>query len=79
MDAAVLAACGSSDVPTACDFLLGYEAPDDNAPAPSAKKKRKKKKPWRYRWPDPVRDDVLARVLELNAERVAEERRAGDA
>jgi isoaspartyl peptidase/L-asparaginase-like protein (Ntn-hydrolase superfamily) len=28
---------------------------------------------WRYRWPDVVRDDVLARLLALNAERFAEE------
>jgi len=31
------------------------------------------KQPWRYRWPDAVRDDVLARLLALNAERYAEE------
>ena len=30
-----------------------------------------------YRWPDPVRDEVLARLLALNAERAAEEARAG--
>ena len=35
--------------------------------------KGKKKLPWRYRWPDDVRDDVLARLLALNAERYAEE------
>jgi hypothetical protein len=35
--------------------------------------KGKKKFPWRYRWPDGVRDDVLARLLALNAERYAEE------
>jgi hypothetical protein len=29
--------------------------------------------PWRYRWPDAVRDDVLARLLALNAERYADE------
>lgn len=29
--------------------------------------------PWRYRWPDAVRDDVLARLLALNAQRYAEE------
>jgi len=28
---------------------------------------------WRYRWPDSVRDDVLARLLALNAERYEEE------
>ncbi|MCY2990755.1 MAG: hypothetical protein NTY19_23180 [Planctomycetota bacterium] len=32
-----------------------------------------------YRWPDDVRDDVLARLLKLNAERAAEERRTGEA
>ncbi len=35
--------------------------------------KGRKKLPWRYRWPDDVRDDVLARLLALNAERYAEE------
>jgi hypothetical protein len=35
--------------------------------------KGKKKFPWRYRWPEAVRDDVLARLLALNAERYAEE------
>jgi len=33
----------------------------------------KKKLPWHYRWPDDVREDVLARLLALNAERYAEE------
>lgn len=33
----------------------------------------RRKLPWRYRWPDVVRDDVLARLLALNAERYAEE------
>lgn len=28
---------------------------------------------WRYRWPDTVRDEVLARLLALNAERYAQE------
>jgi hypothetical protein len=35
--------------------------------------KAKKRLPWRYRWPDAVRDDVLARLLALNAERYQEE------
>jgi hypothetical protein len=35
--------------------------------------KAKKRLPWRYRWPDSVRDDVLARLLALNAERYEEE------
>jgi hypothetical protein len=35
--------------------------------------KAKKRLPWRYRWPESVRDDVLARLLALNAERYEEE------
>jgi len=37
----------------------------------------RRKLPWRYRWPDAVRDDVLARLLALNAERYAEEMAQG--
>lgn len=37
----------------------------------------RRKLPWRYRWPDAVRDDVLARLLALNAERYAEEMTQG--
>ena len=33
----------------------------------------RRKLPWRYLWPDAVRDDVLARLLALNAERYEEE------
>jgi hypothetical protein len=33
----------------------------------------RRKLPWRFRWPDAVRDDVLARLLALNAERYEEE------
>ena len=33
----------------------------------------RRKLPWRYRLPDAVRDDVLARLLALNAERYQEE------
>ena len=48
-----------TDIPTDCDFLLDYqEEGDDNEPAPT--KGLQKKKPWRYRWPDAVRDEVLA-------------------
>jgi len=32
---------------------------------------------WRHRWPDAVRDEVLARLLALNAERYAEEQAMG--
>jgi hypothetical protein len=39
--------------------------------------KPSKKLPWRHRWPDSVRDDMLARLLALNAERFAEEQAMG--
>ena len=71
MDRAVLDAYGWRDVPTDCEFLLDHEAGDGESP--------RKKKPWRYRWPDAVRDEVLARLLALNADRAAAERRAGAA
>lgn len=70
MDRAVLDAYGWSDIPTACQFLLDYELDEEEESS-------RRKKPWRYRWPDDVRDEVLARLLELNAERAAEEARSG--
>lgn len=74
MDRAVLDAYGWTDVPTECEFLLDYEEDDEDE---DSGKKRRKKKPWRYRWPDDVRDDVLARLLALNQERYEEEKRKG--
>jgi hypothetical protein len=41
------------------------------------KQSGKGKLPWRYRWPDEVRDDVLARLLALNAHRAELERLTG--
>ena len=69
MDRAILDAYGWTDISTDCDFLLDYEIDEATW--------GRKKKPYRYRWPDPVRDEVLARLLALNAERAAEEARAG--
>jgi hypothetical protein len=65
MDRAVLDAYGWSDIKTECDFLLDYEVDEEES--------SNKKKPWRYRWPDEARDEVLARLLELNAKRAKEE------
>lgn len=76
MDRTVLDAYGWRDIPTDCEFLLDYEE-DEDEPEPT--RKRQKKKPWRYRWPDEVRDEVLARLLALNATRHAEELAAGTA
>lgn len=72
MDKAVLDAYGWDDIPTDCQFILDYDDEDDDETGG-----RRRKKPWRYRWPDLVRDEVLARLLKLNAERAEEERLAG--
>jgi hypothetical protein len=71
MDRAVLDAYGWDDVPTDCEFLLEHDEIEEEG--------RSKKESYRYRWPDDVRDTVLARLIELNAERAAAERLAGGA
>lgn len=71
MDRAVLDAYGWTDLPTNCEFILEYEEEEDEDSGA-----KKKKKPLRYRWPDHVRDEVLARLLALNSERAEEERLA---
>jgi hypothetical protein len=73
MDRAVLDAYGWTDISTHCEFILDYEDEEEE----EGGGKRKKKKPWRYRWPDEVRDEVLARLLELNKQRYEEEVRLG--
>ena len=56
-----------------CEFLLDYEDEETESGAEESTG-RKKKKPWRFRWPDEVRDEVLARLLKLNADRAEEEK-----
>jgi hypothetical protein len=73
MDRAVLDAYGWTDIEPRCEFLLDYEEATDEEESG----KRRKKKPWRYRWHDEARDEVLARLIALNGERVTEERRVG--
>jgi hypothetical protein len=69
MDRAVLNAYGWTDIPTRCGFFLDYAIDEETW--------GNKKKPWRYRWPDEVHDEVLARLLELNRQRAEEESRSG--
>jgi hypothetical protein len=71
MDRAVLTAYGWSDIPTECEFLLDYEIDEEEW--------GNKRRPYRYRWPDKVRDEVLARLIALNGERAAAEQRSGAA
>jgi hypothetical protein len=75
LDRAVLDAYGWTDVRPTCEFLLDYE--DDDAASDGAASRRRK--PYRYRWPDEIRDEVLGRLLELNAERAKQEQLAGAA
>jgi hypothetical protein len=75
MDRAVLDAYGWKDLKPTCEFLLDYEEDDEDEEVNG----RRRKKPWRYRWPDDVRDEVLARLLELNRQRAEEERLSGAA
>jgi hypothetical protein len=79
MDAAVITAYGWADLipQLRCEFLLDYEDEEDPESTETSTKRRRKK-PWRYRWPDDLRDEVLARLLKLNAERAEQERLAGE-
>jgi hypothetical protein len=69
MDRAVLDAYGWHDIKTDCDFFADYTEEDEDG--------NEVEKSIRYRWPDEVRDEVLARLLALNAERHAEEVKLG--
>lgn len=73
MDRAVLDAYGWTDIQPRCEFILDYEEEADDEGS------SRRKKPWRYRWPDETRDEVLARLLALNAERARQEQLAGAA
>src|SRR4029077_481894 len=75
MERAVLNAYGWTDVSTVCEFILDYE--DEQEELEETGRSHKRKKPYRYRWPDDIRDEVLARLLKLNAERAEEERLTG--
>jgi hypothetical protein len=72
MDRAVLDAYGWTNLQPVHDFILDYEEPEDEQQAG----RRKRKEPWRYRWTDEFRDEVLAHLLELNRQRAEEEQNA---
>jgi hypothetical protein len=75
MDRAVLDAYDWTDLRPTCEFLLDYEDDEDDEEAGG----RQRKKPWRYRWPDDFREEVLARLLELSRQRAEQEALAGAA
>ena len=74
MDRAVLDAYGWTDIQPTCELILDYEDEEDEE---AAGRPSRRKKPWRYRWPDDIRDEVLGRLLELNAQRAREQETIG--
>jgi hypothetical protein len=68
MDRAVLEAYGWPDLQSRCEFIPEFE--DDEDEDENGRIRRRK---YRYRWPDDVRDEVLARLLELNRLQALEE------
>ena len=69
MDREVLDTYGWSDISPDCDFIPKH-TPDEGQPTTGTQA-------MRYRWPEPVRNEVLGRLLELNAARATKQRRRG--
>src|SRR5690606_34028853 len=57
LDNETLSAYGWDDLELTYEFIPEYEV------------EQGKNIPWKYRWPDELRDEVLARLLALNKER----------
>jgi hypothetical protein len=68
MDRAVLDAYGWRDIQPVCGFFPEFDDEDEEDEGG-----RPKKKKFRYRLPDEIHDEVLARLLDLNRERALEE------
>jgi hypothetical protein len=69
MDRTVLDAYDWKGIPLECEFIPELEDDEEDEDDSS----RPKKKKYRYRWPDEIRDEVLARLLELNRQRALKE------
>jgi hypothetical protein len=54
MDRAVLDAYDWTDIQPTCKFILDYEDEEDED---TAGRPTRRRRPWRYRWPDEVRDE----------------------
>ena len=70
MDQAVLAAYQWDDLAVPCEFFPEHDDQDDEDDDPPGKPKKKR---FRLRWPDLIRDQLLARLLLLNAERARQQ------
>jgi hypothetical protein len=66
MDRAVLDAYGWHDLQPKCDCFPEFDEEDGDDDAESTRPRQKR---YRYRWPDEIHDEVLARLLALNRER----------
>ena len=65
MDRAVLDAYGWHNLQPQCEFFPEFDDDEDD----EAESGHHRQKKYRYRWPDEIHDDVLARLLALNRER----------
>ena len=68
IDRTVLGAYGWASIDPKSEFIADLreeDSEDENG--------RGQKRKYRYRWPDEIRDEVLARLLDLNRQRVEEE------
>ncbi len=68
MDRAVLDAYGWQDIQPVCEFFPEFDEEEEEDEGG-----RPKKKKYRYRWPEDIHDEVLARLLHLNRQRALEE------
>jgi hypothetical protein len=68
IDHAVLKAYGWHDLRGTPDFFPEFDEEDEEE---DGRTNRAKPKKYRYRWPDEIHDEVLARLLALNLERAA--------
>jgi hypothetical protein len=68
MDRAVLNAYDWTDIQPKSQFILEFDNEEEDEEIVRSRKKK-----YRYRWADDVRDEVLARLLQLNRQRALEE------
>ncbi|HTR27411.1 MAG TPA: DNA methyltransferase [Terriglobales bacterium] len=68
IDRAVLDTYGWTGIKPQCEFVPEFDYEDEEEEGG-----RQRKMKYRYRWPDDIRDDVLAQLLNLNRDRSSEE------
>jgi len=73
MDCAVLRAYGWKDLHPACNFFPEFD--DEEQEDDDSRPGRGRRKKFRYRWPDQIHDEVLARLLALNRDTAVAQKR----